>query len=101
MFDVKKVRRKVRCGCCRGKLGRLVNFVELGRRAAWEYPSAGNVITGEFGRAVAVICTKCVRQCRHPGHPPILEAVEFRGDEVVYHPVEELEEVPLTGEGVA
>jgi hypothetical protein len=83
----KDIARKTRCGACGGQVRR-VNFVMIELKATWEYPTAGNVVTGESGRAVAVVCDACIDAQRR-----VREAVEFRGDEVVYHPLESLEKI--------
>lgn len=78
-----------RCGHCGGKVEPRLNVVMLNHRAAWKYPSAGNVITGEFGRAVGVCCDACIE-----ARTPPREAVEFRDGQVFYHPIESLEAMP-------
>jgi len=88
------IRRLCRCGACRGRIGRRINLVSLGRKATWEYPSAGNVLTGASGEAVAVVCDGCIDDKRD-----IVEAVEFREGAPVYHPVDELEKIPETVPG--
>jgi len=80
---------KVRCGACGQVTGFCRNLVELDRKAKWDYPTAGNVLTGESGKAVAFACDKCVRD-----KAQVREAVEFKGDALVYHAVEDLEPVP-------
>jgi len=71
----------------------------LRRKATWEYPVAGNVLTGESSEAVAIVCESCLdqkllnRERSVVDAAPILEAVEFSGSEAIYHPVGELEEI--------
>lgn len=89
MDTVEKYRRLVRCSACGGSIGDRVNLVVLNRKATWKHPTAGNVLTGESGQAVAVCCDQCCDARR----PPV-EAVELNGDTVTYHPVESLEEIP-------
>lgn len=83
-----EIRDKVRCSACQGKISR-INLVQLDRLATWEYPVCGNVVTGEQGRAVAILCGPCA-----DGRREVKEAVEFREGEVVYHPIETLTELP-------
>ncbi len=87
--SIEKIRQRVHCCACRGTIAGRVNIVALGRKATWEYPSASNVITGTSGGAVAICCDPCM-----DSRQPIQEAVEYRGEEVVYHPVEGLEPLP-------
>lgn len=84
-MNIKAIRRNVRCSACHGKIGRRVNLMELDRAASWQYPTAGNVLTGEMGKAVAILCDGCAESAK-----PIVEAVEFRGAAVVYHPIADL-----------
>jgi hypothetical protein len=85
-MDIKEMARRVHCCSCGGKIRR-INLVELDRRAAWKYPTAGNVITGEEGKAVAILCDPCIEH-----KVTITEAVEFtEGGAVLYHPIESLE----------
>jgi len=80
------IRKHVRCGCCGGKIGTSINMVALGYKAKWKYPTSGNVLTGESGEAVAICCDSCVNRAA-----TVVEAVEFKGGKVVYHPLAELE----------
>jgi hypothetical protein len=81
-----EIRKKVRCSSCQQPINDRINLVELQRKAKWEYPSAGNVLTGETGKAVAICCDACIDEKCLP-----VEAVELRGEEVVYHPIMSLE----------
>lgn len=90
-METEEIAAKCRCGACGGKIGRL-NLCQLDRLALWEYPVGGNVLTGEDRRAIAVLCDACVDGVIDVSG--IREAVEFAGDEVFYHPVEELEPTP-------
>jgi len=91
MWTMDAYRRRVRCCACAGSLRRSkhVNLVSLQRRATWQYPVWRNVLTGEDGEAVAVVCDACLDANRE-----IQEAVEFRGAEVLYHTVIDLERLP-------
>ncbi len=66
-----------------------LNMIALRHFAKWEYPTIGNVLTGQSGRAVAVVCDGCIERPRD-----ISFAVETRGDEILYHLVTELEQMP-------
>jgi hypothetical protein len=76
----------VRCCSCGARLGLRVNVVGTDRRAAWDFPTMGNVETGESGQAVAFVCDACVKDGIKPS-----EAVEFLGETgVQYHQIAEL-----------
>jgi hypothetical protein len=76
--------RKLRCGACGGKIDR-VNLVSVGRPAKWPYPTAGNVMTGEKGEAVAVCCDHCAETGR-----PVVEVIELDKGQAFYHRIDEL-----------
>src|SRR5688572_4557583 len=81
---------RVKCCTCGGSLqGSCLNLVGTDRAAAWRFPVIGNVLTGERARAASIVCDACLTK-------PLLNAVEFRGDEqaVVYHALATL---PLAG----
>lgn len=76
------------CGRIIGDHGSHINGVILGRLVQWEYPTAGNIITGEKGRAVAIVCDGCLDKRAH-----VKYAVRFKGSKVIYIPVDDLEKV--------
>lgn len=82
---------KVKCCSCGtpiGQSGSHINIVCLNKRAEWDYPKAGNVLTGESGRAVAIVCDRCISL-----NKPSKYAVKFNGPlakDVEYIPVENL-----------
>ena len=60
---------EIECCACNERIGTngtLINVIVLDKKAGWKYPVAGNVITGEYGRAIAIICDKCVRERKLP-----------------------------------
>lgn len=82
------MRENVRCSSCGGPLGEVINLVALQRLTTWQYPVASDFLARENGRAVAMCCDGCLDFQRRP-----IEAVEFRADGVVYHPVEDLAKI--------
>lgn len=82
---------KARCGACAGELGARLNMFLFDRLATWAHPSAGNVLTGEYGRAIGLYCDACVAAGREPQ-----EAVEITdGGELRYHPASGLQPASL------
>lgn len=81
-----------RCGSCRERFTslRFFNFVELNRLAWWKYPTAGNLLKGTTGKAIATMCSQCI----DAGNSAVF-AVEFAVEEgenvVVEHFVSQLE----------
>lgn len=88
-----RYRRIVRCGGCGGKLGQVLNLMQLDLQATWDYPCACNVITGENHQAVAILCDACIE-----AHVQPREAVEIDGEVVRYHAVGDLRRTELTPE---
>lgn len=76
------------CGKIIGDHGGHINGVMLNRRAQWKYPVAGNIITGEKGKAVAIICDECFDKQK-----PVKHAVRFERSKIIYIPIEDLEVV--------
>lgn len=87
-MKVEEISQLVRCGACHGPLGERPNMIQLTKRATWKYPASGNLVTGYGPCAVAILCDACAEACH-----PILEAVEFNGQEAVYHPLAELDDL--------
>lgn len=89
-FEV-AMRTMVKCCACEGTLeSSFLNFVMLDYEATWDYPTAGNVITGESGHAVAALCDDCI-----DADAEIRFAVEWSGKgpddfKVIYHPLTSL-----------
>lgn len=72
-----------------------VNFIQLPYRASWDYPKWGNFLSGQEDMALA-ICHDEVIGLDGSINGEILEAVEFTGSEIIYHPVTELEREEIT-----
>ena len=88
------IRKHVRCGACQGSMvtSRHVNLCSHRRRATWRTPRSANVLTGDDGAAVSIVCDLCFETKQ-----PIVEAVEFVDlphGQVAYHPLTQLEELP-------
>jgi len=84
------IKENVKCCAC-GMPMRLsphINMVQLGLRAEWKYPAAGNVLTGQpCIEALAIVCDECVRR-----RAKIKYAIEWSSSRrhVKYHKVEDL-----------
>ena len=85
-FDTLKAQGE--CCSCGGAMRDSLhaNLVDMERPAPWQYPTSGNVLTGERGHAVAIVCDRCIDEQR-----VIERVIEFRGDEVVYHSLADLD----------
>lgn len=81
--------KKAKCCACGGKVGR-VNLCTLRKRATWEFPRSGNVLTGDDHAAVAVCCDACIE--RRPMQP-IRWAIELAGDQILYHDLASLKDL--------
>lgn len=77
------------CGRIINDHGGHLNCVMLDRLAQWKYPSAGNVITGEKGKAVAIVCDECINKQRH-----IKYAIHYSDNKVAYVLIHDLEVFP-------
>lgn len=76
--------------CCTGKPLRTstnMNFVDTKIPVPWKFPSCGNVITGESGHGVAYVHDDAIDEMGKM--LPLKHIVEFRGEKVIYHPIEE------------
>jgi hypothetical protein len=62
--------------------------VLLDKLATWDYPTYGNVLEGTGGRALGVLCGKCVEAKRTASH-----AVKKDGEKFTRVPLEELEDI--------
>lgn len=86
-WDLAKIRERVQCCACGGSLGRKqIAMAATPYVAGWRYPAAGNVALPRARmQAIGIICSKCVDLNRRP-----VRVVEFRGEDVVYHDVQDL-----------
>jgi hypothetical protein len=90
---LEQMKREGKCGACEGTMkdSKHLNIVALDKAAAWANPSWGNILVpGSHGRAVGVVCDRCVVK----GRPkPVKFALERTDGKLIYHPVEELKDV--------
>lgn len=69
-----------------------VNMIGTEFKAKWAFPTVGNVITGEHGRAVAFVHDDYFDLEDGKGMAAKLKhVVEFRDNEYILHPVEGLQ----------
>lgn len=66
----------------------------LDKKAAWEFPVWNNVLVkGMENRAVGIVCDGCQEASEKSGvGGSVKYAVEIRGEEVILHDVDELED---------
>lgn len=65
-----------------------LNWIQLQVKATWSFPVWGNFITGEKNMAIAYVHDDCCKDDLVVGE--IIHAVEFKGNEIIYHPLKEL-----------
>lgn len=63
--------------------------IMLQKKATWDYPKCGNVLEGTGGRAIALVCGKCLEQNRQPEY-----ALKLNGDD--WTDTKNIELVPLS-----
>lgn len=89
-MDVLDIQRIGKCCACdrpfSGKHTKRINAVSLNRKCKWEFPRMGNVLTGSDYVAIAIVCDACISL-----NVPIKYAIEFKGDQIIYHAIEALE----------
>ena len=100
LFEWLKIHGK--CCECEGSLegSKFLNMVSLNKIATWKHPAWGNVLVkGSGGRALAVVCDKCVARAQKGFHVKFAIEIESQQTEegiiyinVKYHPIEELED---------
>ncbi|RTL56255.1 MAG: hypothetical protein EKK37_17430 [Sphingobacteriales bacterium] len=91
-MDFEKIKAIAHCCVSRKPLAdsKYLNGIVTNYKATWQFPVGGNVITKEYGRAMAFVHDDHVG-CKQE---EIIEVVEFKEDTIIYHPVAELEEFP-------
>lgn len=90
-MNLRNIKEKGKCCRCKKPLqGSTLNMIRVPYKANWGYPTMGNILTGMKGAAVAFLCDQCVSD--NPG-AVIPLAVEFRGEDIIYHDVTTLEKI--------
>ncbi|MEP7317185.1 MAG: hypothetical protein ABI921_00535 [Panacibacter sp.] len=87
-----KLHNEGRC-CITGKSlkdSKNLNWVQLNIKAKWTFPVWGNFITGEENMAIAYVHDDCINTEGHV-QGEIINAVEFKNNEIIYHPVKDLQ----------
>lgn len=81
---------KTHCCACLLPMERskFINFLITDYKQTWQFPSAGNVLSGEDYGATAILCDGCILV----DNPP-KQVVEFQDKKVIHHPVESLEKI--------
>lgn len=88
---LKKMKEEGLC-CVTGKPlkdCKYLNFIHVHRKAQWPFPIWGNVITGHQNMACAYVHDECIENNKLKGE--VINAVEFKDGEIIYHPVADLE----------
>ena len=63
-------------------------YLQLQYKATWPYPVWGNILTGITNMAIAYVHDECIVGGVVVG--TVINAVEFKDDEIIYHPVKDL-----------
>lgn len=93
MITIDELRKIARCGSCGLPMNESKenSLVLLNARAEWDVPSwriPRDEPEQEPLKAVGILCDRCQEEQKDPQ-----EAIEIRGDGVVYHRIDELEVV--------
>lgn len=70
---------------------RHINLVSIPYKATWKHPTIGNILLGIWQMAIACVHDDCLVNGIVDGE--IKYAIEFFGDEIIYHPLSELEAI--------
>ena len=86
-MDLELVKEIGKCCCCGESTAdnEQTNMVRLDMTAEWEFPRLGHVFDGGIKDAVAIICDPCGDRFEDGEPPAIRYAIEFLGDQLVYH----------------
>lgn len=89
-MDLEKFHQLGKCCSCELPLkeSKNNNAVMLDLLAEWRYPTAGNILTHEHGKAIAFVCDNCFEEVGR-----IRLVVEFNKEEIIYHDIKELKPV--------
>ncbi len=89
-MNLEQVKECGKC-CVTGKplsTSEFITAVQLPYKATWKYPTWGNLLLKCYDRAIAYVHDDAIVNGELTG--PILYAVEFQDDEIVYHDVSTL-----------
>jgi hypothetical protein len=86
-MDLDRVKEIGKCCCCGQPTSDNLqtNLVRLDMDPAWDYPKLGNVFDRSVNDAVAMICDRCGDRFEANDPPAIQYAIEFMGEQLVYH----------------
>lgn len=94
---VEQIKDKINCCACGRPLknSKWINLCETNKIATWNYPKSRNVfIPNAPSQAVAIVCDDCMKTKLQPISAIELEPGQDGFGEVIYHALEELEDVP-------
>lgn len=81
-MEMSELAKRCKCCSCEGPLPANPYLVQLSVNIPWEFPKWGNFLTKEKSKGVAFICQDCADEQKKER---IQFAVEFQGNEIVYH----------------
>lgn len=97
MVSFEDILKRGTCCICTKPLhdSKYLSMAQIDKKAAWKFPVWNNfLIQGLEDRAVGIVCDGCHEAAEKSGVSAKLKyAVEIRGDEIIMHDIEELEDV--------
>ncbi len=98
MVSFNEIIKRGTCCVCTKPLNdsKFLNLAHVDKKAAWKFPVWNNLlVSGLEDRAVAIVCDCCQEAAMKSGVAGMIKyAVEIRGEEIIMHDVEQLEDVP-------
>lgn len=85
-MEMSEIHKRCKCCICDGALGNPPNALQIPVTVTWGSPKWGNFLTGEKDQGVSFVCDGCLSGYTH-GITIVKNVVEFKGVEVIYHPV--------------
>ena len=86
-MDLDLAKEKGTCCCCGQPTAasKQTNVLHLDMDPTWEFPRLGNLFDRTINDAMAIICDPCGESIEDGELPVIKYAVEFLGEQLVYH----------------
>jgi len=93
-MELSAIPYKVNCCICDGVLDLPLCMIDLPIPAKWAYPVHGNILADTSGLAMAFACHSCTDKFQADrGYTLVKYAVEFKEGQVIYHPIQWIDNV--------